>query len=137
MRTNYCCCAMSSCSFPLSMYVPLVMVLSRDSRFLRPWWDIPAILAGASHSRDMSCSDCGDLDEAGPGSPLVQALPSYQSNSSSSDMGPGPGPGKCCCLPAFECIMELHASSLLSVCCYVYHFKICFHCLLQELNKHA
>lgn len=45
----------------------------------------------------MSCSDCGDLVEAGPGCPLVQAL-LHQVNSSCSNMGPGHGQGtwKCC-----------------------------------------
>lgn len=133
MRTNYCCCAMAGHSFPLSVYVSPAVMVSRDSRFLRSCWDIPASQAGPSHSRHMSCSDCGDLVEAGPGFPLVQALPPHQSNSSCSDMGPGhgQGTGKCCWLPAFECIMELRASSLLiSVCCSIYHFKICFYCLL-------
>lgn len=49
------------------------------------------------HSRDMSCSDCGYLVEAGPGCPLIQAF-LHQLNSSCSNMGPGhgQGTGKCC-----------------------------------------
>jgi len=88
-----------------SVYVFPAIMVSRDSRFLRLCWDIPASWADASHSRDGSCSDRGDLFEAGPGSPLVQALLPHQSNFSCSDTGPGHGweTGKCCRLPCFQC----------------------------------